>query len=422
MPELTRNRKSLLASLFVAVAVLGVSYWRLYYGVDFTDEAYYMAVPFRFVQGAEPFIDETTPSQQTAGLLLYPVVAAYDALVGTQAVILFARHLNLLFSCVVAACVFVGLRPFTRTSAEAVIPSLLPIAFVPFSLPDPSYNNLGNGFLVAGIFLGLRYFATRERWWLAAAGVAHGLAVFVYPTLLLPALVFVSTLSLMRRDLSLRVLAGYVGPALVPIAVLGGIVISAGYHNVRAVYGNASDFGQQGGGFEKALMVIEYLARLALDSPLVIAAIVILVVCSLIRPAMAYWVAAFFPLLVFIDAGARPGAVSMEYVTMYGLCALPLCLFVRGEPERTVFLVAWPAAFVGGLATAWTSGNGGIAFGIGFAAAPIVTTLLLACLCERGRDLRRVRRGNHGSCSPPPDAVRIRLSGRGVLDIAIAHR
>ncbi len=39
------DRLELGSILIVATAVVGLSYWRLYYGVDFTDESFYIAVP-----------------------------------------------------------------------------------------------------------------------------------------------------------------------------------------------------------------------------------------------------------------------------------------------------------------------------------------------------------------------------------------
>src|ERR1051326_3846489 len=96
------DRWTLAATAF-AVVVLGLTYWRVLYGVDFTDEAYYVAVPLRFVLGARPYIDETTPSQQTAALLMYPFIAAYHAAAGLGGIVLFARSLHFLFACAVAA-------------------------------------------------------------------------------------------------------------------------------------------------------------------------------------------------------------------------------------------------------------------------------------------------------------------------------
>jgi hypothetical protein len=81
----------------IAVVIIGATYVRMYFGADFTDQAYYVAVPYRFVLGARPFIDETTPSQQSAGLLGYPFIWAYHALFGVSGIILFARHLHFLF-------------------------------------------------------------------------------------------------------------------------------------------------------------------------------------------------------------------------------------------------------------------------------------------------------------------------------------
>jgi len=368
------------------VAVLAGAYWRLLYGVDLTDEAYYTAAPLRLVLGARPFIDETTPAQLTTGLLLYPVVAAYHAVFGVHAIVLFGRHLHLVFSCIVGMCVYLGVRPFVRTSSEAFIPSLLPIAFVPFSLPDVSYDTLGSGLLVAGAFLGLRFLGTRRFAFLAAAGFAHGLAVFVYPPLVLPASAFAVTVGLMRREEWRRVVAVYGIPALVPLAVLGGVFVNAGIHHVVDVYADARRFHGQGGGVGKAVSVLADVALLALRSPLVITGLAVLVILRRIRPAIAYWAAACLPLLVLLRVDPRAESGPMDYVVVYGLCALPLAFFAGKEaPERAVFLAVWPSAFVGGLATAWTSNNGSINFGAGFAAAPIVTTVLLACFCDRGR-------------------------------------
>ncbi len=61
----SRLGRGLLATFVSAAIALG--YWRLFYGVDFTDEAWYVAVPYRFVLGGTPYVDELSVPQTTAG-------------------------------------------------------------------------------------------------------------------------------------------------------------------------------------------------------------------------------------------------------------------------------------------------------------------------------------------------------------------
>ena len=84
-----------------AVVVVGVTYWRRWYGVDLTDESFYVVLPWRSAQGASPFVDETTVAQQ-AGLLVSPFVWAWRELVGVDGVVLYVRHLQFVFSLLVA--------------------------------------------------------------------------------------------------------------------------------------------------------------------------------------------------------------------------------------------------------------------------------------------------------------------------------
>jgi hypothetical protein len=362
----------------VAFLVVAITYARIYFGADFTDQAYYVAIPYRFVLGARPFIDETTPSQQMAGLLAFPFIWAYHALFGVTAIILFARHLHLLFSLAVAAFVFVGLRPFTRTRSEAILASLVPVAFVPFNLPDLSYNNLASGFFVAGCFIGLRSLVMRERASVVAAGVAHGLAIFVYPTLVLPVLVYLSILVALGNRPGRRSLFFYTAGGLIPLAALVAVFAHAGLDNVRDVYSNARDFGNQGGGAAKALRVLVEAFGIGWRAPLGVLALIFVIAMWSRRPRLAVLLLWVTPVLLVPLPGAAGLYGSLYYVTLYGLLGLPLYVLRRNDPTtRRLFLAIWPAALVGGLATGWSSNGGVINFGLGFLPAAVLTTVLL---------------------------------------------
>jgi hypothetical protein len=387
-----------------ATLVLGVTYARHFYGLDFTDESYYLAVPYRFVLGARPFVDETWPPQQTAALLAYPLIAAYHVAIGVDGLFLFVRQLHFVFTCGVASCVFLGLRPFLGTM-KSVLPSLLPVAFIPFNLPDLSYNTMGSGFFVAGCFLGVRFLFTRQRSFLAAAGLMHGLAIFVYLPLIVPSFVCGLLLALRSEERRLRILGQYVLAATIPLAVLGGLIANAGLGNVRDMISNALSFGGEGGGIDKAASLPGALVQTVLGAPLGVVAVVTVLALSHLRPRLVRWLLPLIPLLLVPAQELGKVQASLDYVTIYGMAALPLFLLLRDDAaQQSVFLAVWPAAFVGGLVTAWSSNNGVINFGLGFAPAPIVTTVLLT------EGFARARRASAGR-GPVPQVGTFAASG-----------
>src|SRR5580704_16875002 len=92
------------------LGALTLSYWRLFYGVDFTDAAWYVAVPYRFVLGGRPYVDELSVPQTTAAVILYPFLWAYHAIAGRTGMVLFVRHLHFLVALGVGAAVTLSLR------------------------------------------------------------------------------------------------------------------------------------------------------------------------------------------------------------------------------------------------------------------------------------------------------------------------
>ncbi|MEW6685760.1 MAG: hypothetical protein AB1393_06085 [Candidatus Edwardsbacteria bacterium] len=101
-------------SIIISLVVMLVTYRRLYYGVDFTDEAFYVAMPYHFVLGGRPFIDEVNVLQ-TASFLTFPFIKLYYVLVGsTEGIILFTRHLYLIFMFLVALAVFITIKDILR--------------------------------------------------------------------------------------------------------------------------------------------------------------------------------------------------------------------------------------------------------------------------------------------------------------------
>jgi hypothetical protein len=231
------DRVELAFTLLLALVVIGLTYWRLYYGIDFTDESFYVAVPYRLVLGAHPFVDETAGAQQLAAILIYPFIRAYDAVAGTTGVVLFVRHLQFLFSLTVSLAVVLALRPVLETR-RAVLVGLAAVAFVPFGIHSLSYNTLGSGLFAAGCLLGFQCLLEPERRATRVlAGLSHGLAVFVYPPLIAAVTACYLIRLLLARGRARRDTIGYDLPALaLPLAGIAALVASVGPHQIVADY------------------------------------------------------------------------------------------------------------------------------------------------------------------------------------------
>src|SRR5207253_156921 len=78
-----------------ALLVLVGMWFRVHYGVDFTDEAFYLVMPLRFVLGDRPFVDELNVAQ-TAGVVAWPFVGTFYKLTGGTAGIVLAARVMLL--------------------------------------------------------------------------------------------------------------------------------------------------------------------------------------------------------------------------------------------------------------------------------------------------------------------------------------
>ena len=106
----------LLASLAVAVALVAVAFtWRrLFLGTDLNDEGFYVALPYRMALGARPFVDEMTVLQ-TAQFFVYPFVKAYVWLRGGDVgIVLFTRHLYLVWTVGVSLLACLSLKRLLR--------------------------------------------------------------------------------------------------------------------------------------------------------------------------------------------------------------------------------------------------------------------------------------------------------------------
>lgn len=386
-----RTRRRLSTSWAVAVgaalAVVGITYWRIRYGVDLTDESFYVVLPWRFADGASPFVDETTVAQQ-AGLLVTPFVWVWRELVGVDGVVLYVRHLQLLFSLLVAGAVFAGLRSVLRSGPSALLAALAAVAFVPFDIHSLSYNTLGSGLFTAGCLLAFRSLAQRSgACWLVVAGVCHGLAVFAYPSLAVAVVAAFAGRLVLEPARWRREILAFGPPALgVFVVAMAAVVGSAGVDAVADGYRRSSTYLGHSRSPGKLLDVLQHQWTTLHYWYLLLPVLAALLVLWRFRRTLAVPLLLVLPVLCLPVAAGRAldsYTSSLGFVSHYGALALPLLVLVWPRPNaRRLFTAVWVPALLAGLATGWSSNNGGVNFGVGFLPAIFVTTAFLVWALE----------------------------------------
>ena len=117
------------AAVAIAIAAVAVTWRRLFFGVDLSDEGFSVALAYRMVLGAKPFVDEINPLQ-TAQFFVFPFAKVYVWLAGgSSGIVLFARHLYLAWVVAVAAVCWLGFRRVVRWE-HALAAALVCVTFV----------------------------------------------------------------------------------------------------------------------------------------------------------------------------------------------------------------------------------------------------------------------------------------------------
>jgi hypothetical protein len=325
-------------------------------------------------------VDETTVTQQ-AGLLVFPFVWIWRELFGVDGVVLFVRHLQFLLSLLVGGAIFVSLRRVLRSGSVALLCASTAVAFVPFDIHSLSYNTIGGGLFAAGLLLS---YAPSGRVWLVVAGVCHGLAVFAYPSLVVAVIACFALRIALDPGRWRPELVAYGVPAfVVGASAFGSILAEAGWHDVVTGYHRSSAYLGHTGGIGKIGDVFSHWGSTLHFWWLVVPALALLGVLWFTRRRLAPIVLLPLPLLVLPGSldhsfDSPPYTATLEYASHYGALALPLLVLVWPRPEaRRLFVAVWIPSLLAGFATAYSSNNGGVNFGIGFFPATLVTTAFL---------------------------------------------
>ncbi len=137
-------------NLWFLTGLLGIGvilFWRCFYSVNTTDEAYYIGTVYRLWFGDGMLCDEWNPTQQMCSFWLYPFYAVFRMILGSNdGMILAFRLLYIVFQLFISGYIYGKLKKFGYISFLPIFFYLLSTAF---NINSLSYNTMANSALVA---------------------------------------------------------------------------------------------------------------------------------------------------------------------------------------------------------------------------------------------------------------------------------
>jgi len=219
--------------VLVALAVIVISCHRLFFGVEITDEAYYIAEARLVAQGAVPFVDNWT---QTPGHVLFYfwLVPLFESVSrSTEGLFVFMRIAFLIFKLLALGIVFLILRK--KIHAKVLLLFLLPfVPFSPHNINMLSYNTVSFFLLlivqalIIRLLIGSEDKAKKHAVW---AGFVMALTCLAHPQNLLLTLYFLVLLTVftLRNQKPLAsVLAFVLSGLATAVAVIAALGIAGG--------------------------------------------------------------------------------------------------------------------------------------------------------------------------------------------------
>ncbi len=141
-----------LPAVLLLLAALAVVIWKTPYGMAIPDEALYLTIPYRLLQGDNLLLHEWHVTQ-LASLLLAPLLRLVLTLrTTTEGILLIFRRLYVLFHSMTTLYLYLRLRRVSFSGALCA--ALLYLIYAPMNIAALSYNTMGIG-LLAIVFVTL---------------------------------------------------------------------------------------------------------------------------------------------------------------------------------------------------------------------------------------------------------------------------
>lgn len=142
-----KTKKQNLWFLAGLVGIALILFWRCFYSVNTTDEAFYIGTVYRLWDGDGILTDEWMPSQQLCSFWLYPFYTLFRLLLGSNdGMILAFRLLYIVFQLCISGYLYKKLKGFGYVS---FFPSFFYLLSTAFNINNLSYNTMANSCLAA---------------------------------------------------------------------------------------------------------------------------------------------------------------------------------------------------------------------------------------------------------------------------------
>ena len=174
--------------LFVLAVIL---FYRAGYGMDISDETFYLSMAKRFSQGSLLFRDDWNTSQ-LYGLILVPFYRIYSCLNGSnEGIVLFTRQIFVLAEFYVGCRWFLVLYRWKHDWKMALLPAIGVMLYVRGNIINFSYYSMAALLFLLAIIEWIYGELTQKRWHWILAGISYAVSVLCMPyeALLLPILI-----------------------------------------------------------------------------------------------------------------------------------------------------------------------------------------------------------------------------------------
>ena len=369
-------------SLAYAVALLlfVAAYYRIHYGIDFSDEGQALGWLYGPMIGYTPFVNDLF-FQQTGSLLFTPLFYLWHKLMGNEGVALFCRHVLMLLSLGASFCVYTFSKKFLSAPLATLVAAAT-YGYLPFSFPLLYYNNIAYLCFLSALFFGataLMESSKKKFFW---TGILFGLGVFSYPPLIVAVVAFsIGTYVYLKgKDIPpTPLLANLVLGGCIP-GILGGLLLlSFGIENLI----NSIEFSKHFnalGGWEKIGFIFQSYFQWFPEPWKLIALAILGLIGHASRGFSFLWVLVLFPIIIVTDSNGSAYFPKSHYLTIFYLSAVApflLWLSLKKKIHLELALII-SVSLVGGLSMAWSSGNGLPNAGIGFYPGVVASIIFFA--------------------------------------------
>ncbi|MGI8498223.1 MAG: hypothetical protein ACR2OG_11650 [Gemmatimonadaceae bacterium] len=372
------------AVIAVIVVAALAAFARLHFGVDFTDEAYYAGFAYRFALGDVPYVSDINV-HQNAGIISWPFVKTYLLLVGgSSGLILFLRYLYVIMRLTLTVLTFRFVRRSASVALAALV-ALLPIAFVPFSIPSLSYNTQGGTIFGIGLLFLLEWRRTPRAPIAVGAILAWFVAGFSYPPMLVAASMAVVALVFLSPTRDARRLALRLAIVVtVACTLLGLLALSRiGAEPLQNVLRYGKSFsGEVGGGLLVRSRALLGGLRAVTPRPY---ALTVLWVGIALTSLRSRWLAPLIVLPYVVMAMTASTHIALLWI---GLASIPLGLRAVPDGASLTECIAASLSLLVGATAAYFSGNGVGNGVIGLEVACLFTVLWSWRIASRQRGWR----------------------------------